>query len=453
MNPPLTRPNDHASSRRSGSVASLLTALDARLALLVAFGATSGAGYAITLTAGWLLAPDQFGLVAAIQTVAFVGGLVLDSALTWPLSRAIAQAPSSDWSGLLRRALAGNLAISGVAALTLIGLFATGPLRPLLESWSITLALAVALPGLAIATAIRAAWIGADIISVAASIQTLEAGARTIVVVGLLGAGTGAVGAAIGVGVGAWLAAILAVVSARPHFWPLVQPVRSLRLNRIAVSGHRETLGSFAALIGIALALNSDLLLVKTLSPDGGREAALYQAAVTLSRAPYFLTVALIPLLFTRLVRSPLGPAATATLRRILLIVLATVAGAETVLLVSGPTLLGWLLPATYGASANILTVSAIGHVPACLCAVLIAALQARGAGMNAARVVFLVVSVQIAVLCLVAPTNGATGAALVSAVAFFVLAGLLARAAFRATALVARSPSPPPIVFIRDER
>lgn len=400
-------------------------AIPARMIMLGSFAWMSIVNYGFGLAMGWLLVPGDFGLLAFVQTLLTITGLILNSGFAWSLTAALVGAERSRRAVLVRGASGANLLLALVIGALIVLLFALGPLRSGLETWTITALVVGTLPLLASVAIARATMQGAERFGLLALIWAVETVAKAATGTGLVLAGLGVVGAIVGFFVGALVAAGLALVllartlEIRP--WGAVE--------RPALRAARDM---FGALLGMALLLNLDLVALKLFAADDRALVGYYQAGIVLANMPYYLTTALIPVLFTQIARLRQAAQTEAVVGEALRLALVVILPLEIGLLIAPETILGLLFPAAYQASAATLSILALGNSALILVAILSAAFQATGAASVPARSLLAIVAVEIAALWMVVPIWQAVGAAtcfLVAALgALLVLGGAYAR-------------------------
>jgi O-antigen/teichoic acid export membrane protein len=391
--------------------------LPPRVAMLLAFAATSLTNYAFGLATGWLLLPGDFGLLAFAQTILLIGGLVLNSGFALAHAAAIVGQPPAERAARVRGALAANVLIALAFAAMLVALFALGPLRPGLEQWPVTLLVAAALPLIAFAAIGRATAQGTERFGTFATMQVLEIVAKALAGVALILAGFGAAGAVAGFVAGGLLATVPALVL----FARLgVAPWGPRQRPPLGAAG-----AMFAALLGLALLLNLDLLALKLLSTADRQIVGYYQAGIVLANAPYYLASAMLTVAFTELVRvrrlADSGPLVADALRLVLVFIVPL----EVALAVAPQAALRLLFPGAYAPGAEPLRILALGNTAVVLVAVLATAFQATGRARTPGRVLLAVVAIEALVLRAVVPPLGAVAAA-----ATFLTAALVALAA-----------------------
>lgn len=380
-------------------------AIPARMIMLSSFAWMSIVNYGFGLAMGWLLVPGDFGLLAFVQTLLTIAGLTLNSGFAWSLTAALVGADRSRRAALVRGASAANLLLALLIGALIVLLFALGPLRPGLESWTIAALVVGTLPLLASVAIARATVQGSERFGLLALIWAVETVAKAATGTGLVLAGLGVVGAIAGFFVGALVAAVLALGL-------LVRTLEIRPWGAVERPALRTARDMFGALLGMALLLNLDLVALKLFAPDERALVGYYQAGIVLANMPYYLTTALIPVLFTQIARlrqvAQSGPIVGEALRLALVVILPLEIG----LTIAPQAILGLLFPAAYQASAAVLGLLALGNSALILVAILAAAFQATGAARVPARSLLAIVAVEAVALWAVVPRWYAVGAA-----------------------------------------
>ncbi|MGI8910326.1 MAG: oligosaccharide flippase family protein [Rubrobacteraceae bacterium] len=386
-----------------------------RFVMLASFGGTSVLNYAFGLIMGWLLLPGDFGWLAFAQTILLFTGLVLQSGFSWSLARAVANAERSRRDALVRGALVANLALAAVVGAAVVTLFALGPLRPGLETWTVSAIVALSLPFIAFAATARGCAQGSERFDLVATLQVTEISCKVLSGTALVLLGFGVTGAVAGFLIGAVFAAALG----------LYHLVRRLGMRLRDVSGGDTELPAlriagpmFGALLGLSLLLNLDLVSLKLLS-DERALTGYYQAGLVLANAPYYLVMsALVPVLFVQLARLESVPATRKALGETLGLTVALVLPLEFVLMIVPEQALVALFPDSYAPGAPALRLLAVGNALLILTAVFSAAFQAVGRAKVSALILLAVAFVEPVALWAVVPTWEAIGAASVFVVA-----------------------------------
>ncbi|WP_291423292.1 oligosaccharide flippase family protein [Deinococcus sp.] len=398
-----------------------------RVAMVAAFGASSVANYAFSLLMGRLLLPGDFGQLAFVQTLLLIAGLVLESGVPWALARVLVDAGPAQRRRLIRGAAVSNLGIGLLMALALVGLFLLGPLARGLESWNVTLLAALSLPLIAVVGVLRGAAQGSEAFTALALISASEVVGKAVVGTLLVVLGLGIAGAVGGFVAGALLSVGLGALTLGRR------GLLSWR-GKVEHLPRRSTAPMFGALLGGALLLNLDLMLLKVL-PGGGRTVTgQYQAASVLANAPYFLASSVVvPLAFTQFSRAGRLANTREALRGVIRQAALFVVPLLLLLIVVARPLLRLLFPASYGNAVELLQVRSVGIGLLVLATLLSSAFQATGAAGRASYLLFWAVATEAVLLVLLVPRLGALGAALAFAVAALTACVLLGRQYVRA--------------------
>ncbi len=372
--------------------------------MLGSFGSVSLINYAFGLIAGWLLLPSDFGLLAFTQAILLLSALVLNSGFAWALMDALVEVAPAQRGALIRGALFANLLLAMTLGLAMVLLFTLGPLERGLETWTMVVLVVLALLCLALVAIARAALQGLERFSAVALLQVIEvvikAGSGVLLMRAEYGAPGGVAGFLIGAAITALagLALLYHAVGVRP--WGAWE--------RPAM---RTATAMFAVLIGMALLLQVDILALKLWGSDR-TAVGWYQAGIALANAPYYLSAALIPILFTKIKRAPglheSGPSVIRALRLVLL----TLIPIEIVLALAPAPVLGLLFPAAYQSGHQTLPFLALGNSAIMLVGILTTAFQAIGQAGRAARLLMVVIIAEIVVLSIAVPRFQALGAA-----------------------------------------
>jgi len=387
--------------------------------MLLAFAGMSIVNYAFGLVMGWLLVPGDFGLLAFVQTLLTIGGILLNSGFTWSLAARLVHADPAERHALVRGAGAGNLLLALALAAGILLLYALGPLRAGLESWAVALLVAGTLPALAVLTIARATVQGHEHFGMLAVLLAGEVGVKAAAGIVLVRLGYGPEGAIAGFLVGSAVAALMGTgyLVLKLGFRPWGRLRRPELGEAVAMGG---------ALLGMALLLHLDVMGLKLLAGD---RAAVghYQAGIVLANMPYYLLTALIPVLFTQLARERelgrTGPGVAEVLR----FALAVLFPLEAALALFPGLFLGLLFPEAYGEGVETLRILAVANAAVILVAVLGTAFQATGHASTVGRTLLAITAAEAVALRLVVPLYGSRGAALVFLVAALISAAALA--------------------------
>jgi O-antigen/teichoic acid export membrane protein len=391
--------------------------------LTVAFAATSALNYVFSLAMGWLLLPGDFGTLAFAQTVILVVGLVLHGGFPWSLARSMALGDASP-DALVRGAVTANTALGLAIGGALMALFWAGPLSSGFETTAVAAPVAASCPLLAIAGAARGAVQGAGRFRRYAMLQVVEVTAKAFLGVLLVLAGFGVAGAIWGFSLGSLAAAMLGLSYVRGLG---VRAQGAVSLPSLGAAG-----GMLGTLLAVTLLLNWGLVMLKLFADDRAG-AGLYQAALVLANAPYFLVSATIaPVLFVELTHHGTARSGRRVLADALRRSLIIAVPLELALFAAPGPALTALLPDVYVEASDTLRVLAVGNVLIIVVLLLSVALRAMGSAGAAVRGLLPVVLVEPVVVALVVPAAGPVGAAVVftaaSTVALVALGAIYSR-------------------------
>lgn len=378
-----------------------------RFILFGSFAITSIVNYAFGLGLGWLLVPGDFGLVAFVQSVLLVCGLVLQAGIPWTLTRAIVNSPEARQGALVRGAFTANLLLSLAIGLTVVGLYALGPLGGGLETLNYSVLLALMLPPISLIAVARAMALGVERYSLVAILQVVEVGLKALVATLLVLLGLGVTGALIGLLVGSVAAGLVSLIM-------LVSPLKISPFGAYEWPSISKAVPMFGSALGLMMMLNIGLIAVKLFGGDDRAQAGYYQAGVVLANAPYYLVAsAVVPVLFTRLARMKSLQETIAPLGEVLRLVLALIIPIELGLAAAPDVALSLFFPAKYEAAISGLRLLAIGNGMIIIALILSSVFQAIGRPKISAWVLLVVALVQAFTLSVIVPDAGQAGAAL----------------------------------------
>lgn len=390
--------------------------------MLVAFGGTSALNYAFGLMMGWLLGPGDFGLLAFVQTLLLVGGMVTNYTFSLSLARAVVKAEGpGERDAVVRGTMLANLALAVAIAVVLISLFAAGPLHGGFERWPVVAIVALCFPFISLISTIGGCAEGSDRWGTLAALVLVEMLCKTLSGVALVLLGYGALGAIAGFLVGA-------VGASAFGFYLLTRGIGVRLRGSLRLPDVRAAVAIFGTMFGLSMLLNLDLAGLKLLA-DERATVGYYQAGLVLAAAPYYLVLAAImPILFVQLARHDDVPSTRATLGETLGVTAALILPFEIVLVAFPEQALLLLFPEVYSAGAPALRLLAIGNALLVLTAIFSTVFQAIGRASVPALILLAVTLVEPLALWAVVPAGQAMGAAWVFvAVAALALFGLVA--------------------------
>jgi O-antigen/teichoic acid export membrane protein len=332
--------------------------------------------YVFSVALAYALSPSAYGVVALVQGFLLFVAWFTTAGFPWTAARRLSQSQDAAVSGaVLRGALLGNLVVASLLAAALIVLLATGALRLDGESGVPLLLAALACSVAGVNAAAKGGLQGLFRFGTVAAVNIAEIAIKLSVGLGLGFAGLGPTGAALGILAGLIVATLLSLAALRDV------PYRR-NPGRGAANLVRETLPLFAGSAGVALIASLDLFGVKVLTPvDRSNElTALYQAAVTLGRIPYFFASALTTAVFPHIARLAGDPAASGVyVRKGVLFIIALLAPISLVLVTVPEATLHAFYPAQYAEAASVLRFTAVGTIFLALATFLVGSLQAVG--------------------------------------------------------------------------
>ena len=400
------------------------------LALFVGAGVLD---YAFVLAMSWLLPPEAYGALGVASTWFLLLSFFVASGFPMALSKFLSERPEAPM-GLVRFALRANVLVALAVVALFLGATFYGPLSPGPGYGRLVWAVAVAVMLLSVGGTLQFALQGRMSFRAFAMLHASKSLSKLAVGVALVMLGLGVAGGLAGLAVGGGFLAVVAwIVLLRQHPETLkagtLDPAEKRRFLRY-------TLSVFAGSFALTVMMSLDLLAVKYLSPREQSDllAAQYQTATLLTKAPLWLVLAALSVLFPVLSRAAKrDPAAASRLLRDVLRGLTLVFAPLAALLALFPAqVLGLLFPATYVGAAPILAVSALGMVALALALVLTRALQATDRARLAGASLVMSLALQAALLAALVPARGAIGAAVATASASAAGAALVLVAAAR---------------------
>jgi O-antigen/teichoic acid export membrane protein len=382
------------------------------IALVLRFVVISALNYVFGVVLAWLLVPEEFGRVSILQTILWLGAMVLNSGFPWTLAWSMARRgqPQDAIDRVFRSSLCGNAAFGVFLSAILLVLHLSGGLGLGAEVTTMMLLVALTLPFISLNSVARGAMHGASRFGHLGLVQAGEVLIK--VVVGLflvllthLGATAVAlaflVGAVAATGANAWL-----LRGSLPGRGPMA-----------GFSTFSSTVSMFIGAIGFALLVSLDVLSLRALGAAAGVTAAtvgFYQVGVILARSLYFVGDALVDAVFPGMVRRQEsavhshGYLATA-LRWIGLVVVPL----EIVLALSPGPIVGLFFPARYAEAVPLVRLLAVGSVGALATTLFGKGLQALDRRRTAALGVTTGLAIEVVLLFGLVPRVGAIGAAL----------------------------------------
>jgi O-antigen/teichoic acid export membrane protein/CelD/BcsL family acetyltransferase involved in cellulose biosynthesis len=345
-----------------------------------------GAGnYVFSVALAYALSPAGYGVVALVQGFLLFAAWFTSAGFPWTVARRLSQTrdlPAR--AAALRGALLGNLVVASLLGAVLLVLLATGTLRLGSESAAPLLLAALACSIAGVNAAAKGGLQGLFRFGAVAAVNIVEIVVKLGVGLGLGFAGLGPTGAALGILAGLIVATLFSLVALRDL------PLRHTR-GFGGAEMLRETMPLFAGTAGMALLTSLDLFGVKVLTPadTSNQLTALYQAAVTLGRIPYFFASALTTAVFPYIARHSADRVAGGLyVRKGVLFIVALLAPISLVFVAAPEAALHALYPARYGDAADALRLTAAGTTFLALATFLVGSLQAVGRDRLSAAVV-----------------------------------------------------------------
>lgn len=400
------------------------------LALFVGAGLLD---YAFVLAMSWMLPPEAFGALGVASTWFLLLSFFVASGFPMALAKFLAERPDAP-TGLVRYALRANVVVALSIVTLFLGATFYGPLSPGPGYGRLVWAVALAVMMLSVGGTLQFALQGRMSFRAFALLHASKSLNKLVVGVALVMLGFGVAGGLAGLAVGGFFLAVAAwIVLLRGHPDTLAAGTLDRAQKRRFL---RYTWSVFAGSFALTLMMSLDLLAVKYLSPRALSDlmAAEYQSATLLTKAPLWLVLAALSVLFPVLSRlAKRDHAEAARLLRDILRGLALVFAPLVVLLALFPArVLGLLFPAAYASAAPVLAVGALGMGALALALVLTRALQATDRARLAGASLVVSLALQAALLVALVPTYGAMGAAIATAVASCAAAALVLGAAAR---------------------
>jgi O-antigen/teichoic acid export membrane protein len=386
--------------------------------LLLSFIAVAGFNYAFAITMSYLLPVEEYGLLGVIQTILLFGSTVVGAGFPWALTRTIAASDRAEAiASAFQATLLGNVAV-GLAIGVLLPLGTWQGWFPFGAQYRVPMLLAGGTIATLAATGVFAAMLQGllrfgqlGLTRIAEVVVKFGAG----ILLTLAGYGIdGAIGAFLGAALLSTLVAALSLRGVplwRSVGWP------GARLRELS----RSVGPLFIGQICLAALINVDIIGLKLFSPAGLSDqfAGEYQAAVTLTRIPIYLTMALLnavfPFISRQAPRSELANSYALLALKYLLLFLVPL---DLIFLVIPGPLIRFFFSDAFDASATPMAITAAGTSTLVLVYGLAMLLQAAGQLRVQAWALPVTLAVEIAALYVLVPrleTDGA-GLALASA-------------------------------------
>lgn len=388
--------------------------------LISSFIAIAFINYAFAIAMGYLLPVEEYGLLGVVQTILLFGSTVVGSGFPWALTRTIAATGDhGESASVFQAALLGNV-LFGLTIGVLLPLGTWQGWLPFGTQYRVPMLLAGATIATLAATGVFTAMLQGllrfgqlGVTRITEVVVKLGAG----IILVLIGyGGNGVIGAFFG-------AALLSTVFA-------AYSLRDAALWRRAggIGKHLRSLGQsvgplFIGQVCLAALINVDIIGLKLFSPAGLSDqfAGEYQAAVTLTRIPVYLTIALLnavfPFISRQMPHSDLANTYASLALKYLFLFLIPL---DFIFLIIPQPLIRFFFSATFDASAAPMAITAAGTIILVLIYGLAMLLQASGQLSVQAWALPVTLAVEVAALYVLVPRYETRGAGIA-----LVLAGI----------------------------
>src|SRR5664280_742565 len=392
------------------SLSSERSATAGGIILVLRFAAASVLNYLFGVALAWVLVPDAFGTVSALQNVLLLAAGAMAAGLPWALAVKVARGggDGDTEEREIRTALLGNFGIGMVLAIALVVAQLAGLQVIPTSSVVVTLTVACTLPAMGVATVLAGALQGSRRFGGLGATQSVEILIKCLVglaLVTLLGAGPE--GVALGFLTGS-LAAIAVAVRALRGILPRRGPLARLNTFRMA-------LPIWVGAASATTLLTADLLGLGVVGAAHGVTAstlAAYQVCAILARAPYFVSEALIDAVFPLMARRESRVVSHGWFIAALRWVPLAIVPLQVCLLLAPGPILRLFFPQSYGESIRLLQLLDVGTLGLLLTNMLVKGMCALGQAPRVARRMPIAVAVELTGLALLVPSFGGQGAA-----------------------------------------
>ena len=399
-----------------GTLQAERTARSGGVILVVRFAVGAVLNYAFGVALAWLIVPDQFGIVASLQNILLLATGVLTAGFPWALATSLSEpaadsgeGPGSNTARQFRTALVGNVSLGAALAALLVILQLSGV--HLLATSSVPVLLLVAAEHVVLSfnAVLNGALQGTRRFGGLGAMQSGEIVVKCAVALSLvLALGAGAAGVAAGFLVGS-IAATAVALRALSGVLPGRGPLRNLRSTVTAVP-------FWIATVCFTYLLTADIVGLNVLGRGAVVTAGavgVYQACSILARAGYFVADALVDAAFPFIAAHRESPRDSHRwlVAAVRWIPIAVVPGLLGLAIVPGP-LLDLFFPSRYSHAEAVLRLLAAGTLGIIACDVAVKALFAVGRAPVAAALMPWAVAVETALLVVLVPRWGLTGAA-----------------------------------------
>ena len=388
--------------------------------LVARFAAASVLNYGFGVGLAWLLIPSAYGSVSALQNLLLLAAGVLTAGLPWALATnlaaggLVAGGPRAEAAHReFRTALVGNLALSAVFVLALLGSALAGV--PVLHAGpAVLVVVALTVPVIGFNAVLAGALQGMGRFGGLGTMQSGEIAVKVVAALLLVTvAHAGVLGVAVGFAVGSLAATAVGLAGLRDVL-PRPGALAGLRAFRVAAPMWVGT-ASFTVL------LTADVLALSVLGRRTGVAAATiaaYQVCTVLGRAPYYVTDALVDAVFPSMARATTRADSHAWFVAALRWVPLAIVPIQFALVLAPGVVLRLFFPASYAAARPLLVLVTIGTLGLLLTNMVVKGLYAVRATTAVARWMPSAVVVELVGLVLAIPVFGAEGAALAYTVA-----------------------------------
>ena len=383
------------------------------IVLLLSFGAVAGINYAFAITMSYLLPVNEYGLLGVMQTILLLGSTVIGAGFPWALTRVLAtHNRPKEYASVFQAALIGNV----FTGLLLCGLLILGTWQgwlPFGPQYRIPMLMACAtITTLAVAAVFAAALQGLLRFGELGLTRLIEVVVKFVagVIFVLLGWGiNGALGAFLGAALISTLFPALALRNV--PIWHIGDEVGT-RLRELS----RSVGPLFIGQLCLAALSNIDIIGLKLFSAADASDllAGQYQAAITLTRIPIYLTSALMnavfPFISRHSARTEIANVyATLALKYLFLFLVPL----DLLFLILPDPLIRFFFSKAFDGSATPMAVAAAGTILLVLVYGLAILLQAAGQLRIQAWALPVTLAVEIVALRVLVPRAGTIGAGL----------------------------------------
>lgn len=374
--------------------------------MMVVFAIGAALNYIYNISMGWLLPPDQYGILGVAISFLLILSIFVNSAFPLAVSKFLSEDnPESMKHRVFKSSLIGNVCIALVASFLFYVIYASGVLRLDISFDPFIISIIFALIFSSIGGIYTSALQGMfrfkkyGLLNIAVIITKLVSAVLLVLL------GFGALGAFFGLVAGTMIGLLLGVAFISDFKYWKTGGWADRRLYSYA-------LPMFFGLLFMTLLMNLDLLMVKFLSEKALSDtlAGYYRSALILAELPVFLTGALMGAMFPYISRysSNNSNYSNKTLKyAVLLICPLSIA-----LSVISSSMISLVFPSSYAAAADAMGILALGMSFFVIITVLSGIFQAMHNPKIPAIVLFISVVVDVFALLYLVPRYGILGAA-----------------------------------------